>query len=174
MQRIWEHKGGMLQVQMVEVCCSEENGKKRTKEYPSDLYSRNLEAARQSGRLEWLGSLALTMCKKNSYYRAYKLVSVKASCERSFQFYWHSCKVREGVRRKSVLRAFNEHFGAGRYRKTSISARWIIIMQCINIKMSTHCNNQSALRQDLKLQKLKWNDWKYKLSPGVHFALTFH
>lgn len=30
-------------MQMVEVCCSEENGKKRTKEYPSDLYSRNLE-----------------------------------------------------------------------------------------------------------------------------------
>lgn len=40
----------MLQVQMVEVCCSEENGKKRTKEYPSGLYSRNLEAARQSGK----------------------------------------------------------------------------------------------------------------------------
>lgn len=39
-------------MQMIKVCCSEENGKKRTKEYPSDLYSRNLEAARQSGKAE--------------------------------------------------------------------------------------------------------------------------
>lgn len=44
-------------MQMVEVCCSEENGKKRTKEYPSDLYSRNLEAARQSGRLHGVTGL---------------------------------------------------------------------------------------------------------------------